>query len=141
MNPEQTVLAFDYGKVRIGVAVGHQPGELTRRLSVVRNGPAGPDWAAISKLIDDWLPDQIVVGLSRHADGSDSPVTKAIRRFANSLKERFSRPVHLQDERLSSVAAREVLVEEGLSKAKIEKQLDCEAARQILLSWTRQTST
>ena len=138
MSNEQTTLAFDYGKVRIGVAVGHQPGELTRRLSVVRNSPAGPDWAAITKLVDEWLPDQLVVGLSRHADGSDSPVTKAIRRFAHALGEQFSRPVHLEDERLSSVAAREVLVEEGLSHAKIQKQLDSEAARQILLSWSRQ---
>ncbi|MCG2633311.1 MAG: Holliday junction resolvase RuvX [Gammaproteobacteria bacterium] len=135
MSGEQTLLGFDYGSRRIGVAMAQQPGNVTRRLKFVNNSPTRPDWPAIDRLVAEWLPNALVVGLSRHGDGSDSPVTRAIRKFAGKLGDRFDRPVYFEDERLSSVAAREALLDEGLPETKIARHLDSESARQILLSW------
>jgi len=138
MSGDLCLLGFDYGERRIGVAMGQQLGQVSRRLTTLKNGHSETLWQQINQLVEEWLPDALVVGLSRHADGSDSPVTQAIRRFAAELKRRFRLPVYFEDERLSSVAAKAVLQAEGLSKPRIEQQLDSESAHQILLSWLQQ---
>lgn len=70
-----------------------------------------PDWDAIAKLIATWQPDALVVGEPLNMDGTEQPMTKAARRFANQLNGRFHLPVHLADERLSTRAARDQIWE------------------------------
>ena len=99
-----TILAFDFGHRRIGVAVGQDITGSASPLGVIRNGESGIDRARISELIQEWQPATLVVGKPLHADGSESEMTEAADAFAQSL-EAFGLPVVLTDERFSSVEA------------------------------------
>ena len=92
-----------------------------------------PDWDKISALIDQWQPAELVVGLPLHDDGSDSDISKDVRRFVKQLHERYQRPVHTMNERLSTHAAREYMQE---SPGK--QELDAVAAMIILQNWLEQ---
>ena len=130
-------LSFDYGSKKIGVGVGDDITRSARALSTVK-----PDWTALGKLIKDWQPSAFVVGLPLGKDGEEQPVTKAAREFARTLTERYGKPVHLCDERYSSVAAQSQLREDrasGLRKHRLkETDEDAEAARQILEQFLNQ---
>jgi putative Holliday junction resolvase len=84
----QTLLGFDFGTQRTGVAVGQSITQTATALCTVTTRNEQPDWDRISELIDDWRPDALVVGLPLHADGSDSGTTAAVRKFAQQLEER-----------------------------------------------------
>lgn len=128
--PPQTLLGFDFGTRRIGVAVGQRITGTARALATLNARDGQPDWAQVEQLVATWRPDALVVGLPLHLDGTRSDVTAAAERFARRLHGRFRLPVHLQDERLSSFAA-----EETLSGARKRGDLDAEAARIILQDW------
>jgi putative Holliday junction resolvase len=135
----QTVMAFDFGLRRLGVAVGQT---LTRSASPLDTLPCrdnGPDWSAVDRVVDDWRPGQLVVGLPLRADDSDSDLTRAARTFAADLESRYARPVALQDERLSSSEARDRLRagrRSGALKRRGRKEdIDRLAAAVILQSW------
>src|SRR5690606_25762510 len=76
----ETVLAFDFGGSRIGVAVGQSVTGSAGPLGVVANGPRGPDWERIDALVREWRPSRLIVGLPLHADGSPPGVARAARR-------------------------------------------------------------
>ncbi len=99
-----TVLAFDYGKRRIGVAVGQQITGSASPVGTAANSDSGPDWAAIDRLVAEWAPQQLLVGLPLHADGTPSPMTEDARSFAEALG-RFALPVAEVDERFTSLEA------------------------------------
>ncbi len=100
----QTLLAFDYGRRRVGVACGNT---LLRQASPLRTIALEGDarFAQIRKLIDEWRPDALVVGVPFHPDGAEHEVTLQARRFARQLHGRFNLKVHEVDERYSSVEA------------------------------------
>jgi putative Holliday junction resolvase len=125
---EATLLAFDYGEKRIGVAIGNALTGQARALTVVPNSNREARFAAVGKLIGEWKPDALVVGLPSHPDGTPHEMTRLAKRFGNQLNGRFNLPVSWVDERYSSVEA-----EAGLraSGARAE-MLDAEAARIIL---------
>ncbi|HMW29307.1 Holliday junction resolvase RuvX [Plasticicumulans sp.] len=127
----RTVLAFDYGSVRIGVAVGSELTGSARPLATL----AGRDWTAIGRLIDEWRPDACVVGVPRHADGSESETTRGALRFARQLDGRYGLPVATHDERLSSYAAAGRLAAAPASRRRPGPGLDAAAAALILESW------
>lgn len=118
-----THLAFDHGRKKIGIAIGDSLTGSARGLATLP-----PDWAALEKLIKEWQPSDFVVGLPLDKDGGEQPATEAARRFARTLGERYKKPVHLCDERYSSVAAQSSLRAQGKN---IERD-DAEAARLIL---------
>ncbi len=126
MPEPQAVLGFDYGLHRIGVAVGQTLTGAARPLTTL----AGRDWNAIAKLIADWRPALLVVGVPRHADASASDTTRAALRFSRQLHGRFGLPVATIDERLSSFAARDFL-----GRRPAPGELDRVAAALILESW------
>ena len=97
-----------------------------------------PDWEAISELINNWQPDALVVGLPLHADGSDSEISKAARKFARQLEGRYRLPVHTMDERLSSHAATELQEQD---KTAGSKGIDAIAASIILQDWLETDDT
>ena len=123
-----TALAFDYGERRIGVAVCQSQTRTAQALVtlVVRNGQV--DWPAIAELVEQWQPQQLVVGLPATDDGQPHSNAAPIARFARRLHGRFHLPVAFVDERLSSYAASEDPDTRRVG-------LDAVAARLILETW------
>src|SRR6185312_7392818 len=97
-----TVLGFDFGLKRIGVAVGNTLLKQAQALTVISAATNDAKFQAIEKLIEEWKPARCVVGLPRHPDGEEHEMTARCRRFANQLKGRFGIETVLVDERYSS---------------------------------------
>lgn len=97
-----TVLGFDFGLKRIGVAVGNTMIGQAQPLAVIAAIDNATRFAAIGGLIEQWRPARIIVGLPCHPDGAPHDMTARCRRFANQVHGRFSLPVVLVDERYSS---------------------------------------
>lgn len=126
----QTLLGFDFGIKRIGIAVGQSITGTATALCTINTRHGKPDWDRISGLIEHWRPEALVVGLPLHDDGSDSNLSKAARRFAQQLENRYRLPVHPMDERLSSHAAKQFM-RQSTSK----QEVDAVAAMIILQNW------
>lgn len=132
----RTLLGFDYGTQRIGVAVGQEITATVSPLTVINSKNQKPDWDAISQLIEEWKPDLLIVGLPLHMDGSEQTLTDAARRFGNQLKGRYNLPVEMMDERLSSYEVESLLEDAPQRKGKKRAQaIDHLAAQLILQSW------
>lgn len=127
-----TVLAFDFGEKRIGVAVGETALESARPLDVIAAEDNKSRFAAIERLVAEWQPRVLVVGLPSHPDGTEHEMTRLARRFARRLEGRYGVPVVLVDERYTSVVAESGLREQGLGGAGLEGALDAAAAAEIL---------
>ena len=134
-SPDATVLAFDFGTQRIGVAMGNT---LTRRahpLVTIDEERSDERFAAIAALVAQWQPGTLVVGLPTHADGSGHEMTQRAQRFARQLEGRFRLPVALVDERWTTEAAQSVLDDAGITGRKGRAVRDSVAAQLILQSW------
>jgi putative holliday junction resolvase len=125
---EATLLAFDYGEKRIGVAVGNSLTRSARPLVIVQNRSREYRFEEVGKLIAEWKPDALVVGLPMHPDGTPHEMTQLAKRFGNQLNGRFNLPVTWIDERYSSVEAK-ADIRAGNRRADL---LDAEAASIIL---------
>jgi putative Holliday junction resolvase len=130
-----TVLAFDFGEKRIGVAVGDLSLRIAHPLTTIHAEDKATRFAQIGKLVSEWRPVRFVVGLPMHADGAEHEVSRLARRFAHRLEGRFGVKVELVDERLTSVAAESRLRESGARRDEIAASLDAAAAREILDSY------
>ena len=130
-----TVLAFDFGLKRIGVAVGELQLGLAHPLTTIHGEKSEQRFQAIAALVDEWKPALLVVGLPRHLDGSDHEFGARCARFARQLEGRFGIPAALVDERLTSVAAEQGLRESGIKKGRTKAVLDQAAAQQILQTY------
>ncbi len=133
----QTLLGFDFGERRIGVAIGQGVTRTATALRTLHAVDGKPDWAGISTLVEEWQPTALVVGLPRHADGSDSAITRAVRVFAQQLEVRYRLPVHMIDDRLSTQAAATLQQSANHSMS----GLDAQAERFILQDWLDTEST
>ena len=103
LHPElRLLLGFDYGSKQIGVAVGQVVTGQARELCTLKAQNGVPDWAQVEKLIAEWKPDAIVVGLPLNMDGTPSEMSARAEKFARRLNGRFNLPVELVDERYSS---------------------------------------
>ncbi|MCC5870166.1 MAG: Holliday junction resolvase RuvX [Gammaproteobacteria bacterium] len=134
-----TLLAFDYGLRRTGVATGETRAGLTRGVATLLPRSGEIDWTAIAALIREWQPDLLVVGLPYNADGTDSAMTLAARAFAEELARRSALRVDTVDERHSSGEAQARLREQrssGLRRRRVRREdIDREAARVIARQW------
>jgi putative Holliday junction resolvase len=130
-----TFLGFDYGGKVIGVAVGSRFSRSAQPLGTVPVLGKEPDWAAIGKLIQAWKPQAFVVGLPLNMDGSANPMTRAARRFGDSLRTRYNLPVHMVDERLTTLSAKRDLYDAGVPGRRHKRHLDRLAAQQILQAY------
>lgn len=108
LQGQRTLLGFDYGKRRIGVAVGQEVTATASPVTTVRAKEGKPDWPAITRLINEWQANALVVGLPLQMDDGEQEMTRAARRFANQLRGRYHLPVFMADERLTSVAAKQL---------------------------------
>ncbi|HXV07255.1 MAG TPA: Holliday junction resolvase RuvX [Burkholderiales bacterium] len=130
-----TVLAFDFGEKRLGVAVGELELALAHPLVTITAESDKERLAAVERLVSEWAPVLFVVGLPMHLDGSDHALAKRCRRFAQRLRGRFGCPAHLVDERLTSATAGIALAEAGVRGRRQKDVLDRVAAQQILQAY------
>jgi putative Holliday junction resolvase len=133
------IVALDFGLKRIGIASGDTLTRAAHPRSTITNGPQGPDWRALDRVLADTRPALIAVGEPYNADGSPSPLTEAARSFAAELARRSSLPIDLVDERWSSQDAEERLREQrasGERRRRVTREdVDAAAAAVILERW------
>lgn len=138
IRADGTVLGFDVGARRIGVAVGSAFAHSARALAVIDVHGAHPDWPAIDTLHKEWRPDGFVVGDPMTIDGGDQPIRGVAHAFARELVARYGLPVVLVDERSSSIeAAQRFAVDraEGRRRRRDAVALDAVAAAVIVERW------
>lgn len=141
--PARTLLAFDYGRQRIGVAVGQEITRTATALTTLPSVQGRPDWAALDALLAQWRPAALVIGIPYHMDGTAHAVTAAARGFGQQLHDRYQLPVYETDERLSSQAAREAGAGARAAgrRSKLRREeLDAFAAKVILERWLESTT-
>ncbi|PCJ32565.1 MAG: Holliday junction resolvase RuvX [Gammaproteobacteria bacterium] len=135
MTQPRTFLGFDFGLKNIGVAVGQELTLTASPLTVIKARQGIPNWDDIEKLMKEWKPDLLVVGLPLNMDGSEQKMTKTARKFGNRLNGRFQLPVEWQDERLTTFEALETLGVHSKLDAKHRDDVDRISAQLILQSW------
>ena len=136
-----SLLAFDFGTKRIGVAVGELELGVAHPLATIRGEQNDRRFTEIAALIDEWKPVRLVVGVPLALDGTPHAITARCIRFANQLRGRFGIVVDYADERLSSAEAQEELRECGYDTRNAKEHLDAQAARVILQSYFQRLST
>ena len=132
---QRTLIAFDFGTKSIGAAIGQEITGTARALPAFKAQDGTPDWQKIEKLLKEWQPDLVIVGLPLNMDGTEQPLTARARKFANRLHGRFGVQVELHDERLSTVEARAHLFSSGGFRALDKGSVDSASAVVILESW------
>jgi len=132
------LMGFDYGLKRIGIAIGNTITGMATPTTTLQSTNNQPDWDAIERLIQEWKPEKLVVGLPLHLDQSESDMTAAARKFAQRLHGRFSLPVETVQEQLSSREAEQRLKQsrqQGRRKKIQKAEIDQLAAAIILENW------
>ncbi len=107
--PEETLLAFDFGEKKIGIAIGNTLTRHARPLEIIFSERRDERFGRIGQLLQEWQPQRVVVGLALNTDGGEQRATQRCRRFANQLQGRFGLEVELVDERGSSMEAQQRL--------------------------------
>jgi len=138
MSQVRTFLGFDFGMKNIGVAVGQDLTHTANPLTVIKAREGIPNWGQIQALIDQWQPQQLIVGLPFSMDGTEQEMTKAARRFGNRLNGRFHLPVEWQDERLSTFETLDQLGIQSKMQSNNREDVDRISAQLILQSWLNQ---
>lgn len=131
----QTLLAFDFGTKSIGAAVGETLLNTANELAPIKAKDGIPNWQDIEKLLQEWKPHTVLVGLPLNMDGSDQEITRRARKFAQRIHGRYGINVELVDERLSTREAKEIAAERGQRGNYAQQPVDSIAARLILESW------
>lgn len=132
MPESETVMAFDFGEKRIGVAIGETLLGEARALATIAESANDRRFAAIGRLVAEWRPSRLVVGLPRHLDDAEHEFAARCKRFARQLEGRYRLPVELADERYSSAIAEAAMTGD---KRKNKARLDAAAAAVILQAW------
>ncbi len=138
IRTDGTVLGFDVGARRIGVAIGSAFGHGARALAVIDVHGGQVDWAAVDRVHKEWRPDGLVVGDPMTLDGGDQPIRERARAFAVELKARYGLPVVMVDERASSIEAAQRFAldrAEGRRRRRDAVALDAVAAAVIVERW------
>ena len=138
---KSTLLCFDFGEQRIGVAVGEHMLASANPLITICSESNDVRFEVIGKLIDEWQPKLLVVGLPLNVDGSAHSMTQLCKKFARRLNGRFNLPVMLVDERYSSIEASEKLNAAGIKGRAQKERLDQVAAQGILQSYFNSLQT
>jgi len=131
----KTLLAFDYGTKNIGVACGQTLTGSANELPPLKANDGVPNWEQVARLLKEWQPDCVLVGLPLNMDGSPSELSTRARKFGNRLHGRFGVRVEMVDERLSTYTAKGEVMARGGSRDYKNHPVDSIAARLILESW------
>ena len=133
-----SVLGFDYGKKRIGIATGQTITHSATPCTTLNQVDGNPDWQAIETEIKQWKPQALIVGMPYHTDGSENKMTAAARHFCYELEKRFKLPVFQVDEALSSQQAEEFLKQDIKINKQNKHEIDRIAAAIIVQRWLDQ---
>lgn len=132
-----TLLGFDFGPRKIGVAVGQTITRCASPLRTLRSRGDKPDWAGIEILVREWRPSAAVVGLPFNMDDTEVDWAPRVHRFARQIHGRFCLPVYLVDERLTSIEASRQLSTRPGRRTTDRDAVDALAAALILETWLR----
>lgn len=135
MSTARTLLGFDFGMKNIGIAVGQELTRTASPLTALKARDGIPDWSMLEKLVQEWQPQLLVVGLPLNMDGSEQAMTAAARKFGRRLQERFKIAVDWQDERLTTFEALEHMGIRDKMASKQRSDVDRLSAQIILQSW------
>ena len=136
-----TLLAFDFGTKSIGVAVGQRITGTARPLTALKANDGTPDWNLIERLLKEWQPDDVIVGLPLNMDGTEGERARKSRKLAKTVEIWSGLPVRMWDERQTTCAAADLLDESGTFGAKRKSILDSVSATVILddyLAWRKE---
>ena len=131
----RSVMGFDYGLKRIGLATGQTITGTASPLITLQSVNQQPDWESIGTQIRQWKPDALIVGIPYQADGGEGDITRAARNFSRKLEHRFNLPVYTIDESLSSYEAEEQLRHDIKISKHNKHEIDKMAAAIIVQSW------
>ena len=138
-STSRTLLGFDYGRKRIGVAVGQEITRTAKGVATLKSTQAGPDWSAIDQLVKEWQPQLFVVGMPTNMDTDGRPhaLHDEVKGFGDRLAERYNLPVEWIDEKLSSLEAEQLLADKQQKKQRKQDktEIDKLAAQLILQSY------
>ncbi len=126
----RSILAFDFGEKRIGVAKGQTISRTAEPLTIINVHNGKIDWDSLSVLIKDWQPELLVVGMPTNYEGEEFGIADRVKRFCRQLDGRYHLPVQTINENLSSFEAKHRLGDKGS-----EQRLDAHAAQVILETW------
>ena len=135
---EGNVLGFDFGQKRIGIAVGNNISKTARALTTIDSLSNNQKFEAIQKIIEEWQPVSIVVGVPFNVDGSEHRITNLSKKFAKQLEQKYSLPTHLIDERYTSIEASHEIKDKKIYLKKKKLLIDQIAAKIILQSYLDQ---
>jgi putative Holliday junction resolvase len=144
-NQPRSLLALDFGLRRIGIASGSCITDTASALVTLEARDGKPNWDKLDKLVREWNPDILLLGLPTSTSGEDTEMAATVRNFADSLKSRYEIPVEFVDERYTSVEAEALLKEQrrlGIKSRRVQKaDIDSLAARLIAESWMRENKS
>ncbi len=136
---DRTLLGFDLGTHRIGVAIGQELTASARPLTTIHRKNRQADWQQIEALFQEWGAEAAVVGVPLQEDGSEQEMSRLARKFSNQLRGRFNLTVYEVDERLTSIEAESIIrSHRGHRRPQQERDVDAVAATRILQSWFNQ---
>ncbi|GAB4287759.1 MAG: Holliday junction resolvase RuvX [Methylophaga sp.] len=138
MSAPRTILGFDFGMKHIGIAVGQELTRTANPLMAIKARDGIPDWDQIDRLLQEWQPALLIVGLPLNMDGTEQEMTAAARRFGRRLHGRFKLPVEWHDERLSTYEALDHLGIRSKMDSRQRSDVDQISAQLILQSWLNQ---
>ena len=131
----RSLMGFDFGTRSIGIATGQEITGTASPLTSLKANDGIPDWSQLEKLLKEWRPDLLVVGLPLNMDGTEQEMTVRARKFGQRLHGRFGFQVEFKDERLTTTDAKARLFEHGGYKALGKSRVDAVSAQLILESW------
>lgn len=131
MTNARTVLAFDFGTSRIGVAYGQSLTQSSQPLAEIKARDGIPNWDDIAKLIEEWQPHCVLTGMPLNMDGTENAMCQRARKFARRLHGRFGLPSYIWDERLSSHEAKSIKPSDNYKRDAVDSLAACS----ILESW------
>ena len=135
---QRTLLGFDFGTRSIGVAIGQEITGSAQPLRALKANDGIPNWEEIEKLLQEWQPDRVIVGLPLNMDGTPSEMSARAEKFARRLNGRFNLPVHTHDERLTTFEAKGQRLAQGQRGGYRERPVDALAAALLLEGWLEQ---
>jgi len=135
---EGNIIGFDFGQKRIGVAIGNNISKSAQALITIESASSNQKFEAIQKIMDEWQPVSIVVGVPFNVDGSEHKVTNLCKKFAKQLEQKYALPIYLIDERYTSIEASYEIQDKKIDLKKRKLLIDQIAAKIILQSYLDQ---
>ena len=135
---EGNIIGFDFGQKRIGVAIGNNISKSAQALITIESTSSNQKFEVIQKIMDEWQPVSIVVGMPFNVDGSEHKVTNLCKKFAKQLEQKYALPIHLIDERYTSIEASYEIQDKKIDLKKKKLLIDQIAAKIILQSYLDQ---